>query len=257
LNGIPRLLSDFPRVWFRIVRGKLTPGAIFGNLTEWQDSSGNAVSWLDSGACAILKHKVNSQSATYTATTGDEAIPMDASGAARVVNLPAASTMSGKVLRVIKTDSSSNTVTVDGNGSETINGQLTWVLSRSYEYVEIISTGSAWIVLGRSFHPDGVYSTSTSGSAVSIDSSIYHFIAITASASFTINAPTNMINGQAMSLEIRNSSGGSITVTHPSSFDTAQVSIGALATGKVAYYGLRYTTVNGVNKWRVLAYKEY
>lgn len=91
---------------------------------------------------------VQSTSTDITAGVG-LTILVDASGANRTITLPAASGCSGRVYRIKKTDSSGNTVLIDGNSSETIDGQLQWPLSNQYEGVVIISDGSNWHIIGK------------------------------------------------------------------------------------------------------------
>lgn len=87
-----------------------------------------------------------SKTAGYTAT-GDETIIPCAPAASMTITLPAASTMTGKSLTIIKTDTDlTKTVTIDGNASETINGALTYVLYTQYESVTIKCDGSNWFI---------------------------------------------------------------------------------------------------------------
>lgn len=104
-------------------------------------------SGLPSWASAVASLSVSSKSADYTATTSDDVLLVDASGAARTITLYASSGNSGKVLHVKKTDSSANSVTVDGNASETIDGATTKVLALQYESVTIVCDGSNWHVV--------------------------------------------------------------------------------------------------------------
>lgn len=46
-----------------------------------------------------------------------------------------------------KIDSSTNFVTIDANASETIDGALTIVLKDQYNYVQIVSDGTNWVVI--------------------------------------------------------------------------------------------------------------
>lgn len=87
-----------------------------------------------------------SVSATYTATSLNEIILVDATSGAVTINLPTSSGLLGKKYKVIKTDSSTNTVTIDGSGSETINGSTTKVMYTQYEAYEILSDNSNWFV---------------------------------------------------------------------------------------------------------------
>jgi hypothetical protein len=71
----------------------------------------------------------------YTAVEADDMhqlIPINATAAARTVNLPSM-TIDGWWAIVFKTDSSSNAVTIDPNGAGTINGATTITLTVQYE----------------------------------------------------------------------------------------------------------------------------
>lgn len=76
---------------------------------------------------------------------------VDATAGNRLITLPsAASAFSagvGRIYNIKKIDSSANTVTVDGNGDETLDGEATLVLVEQYQSVTIQSNGSAWSVL--------------------------------------------------------------------------------------------------------------
>ncbi len=83
----------------------------------------------------------------YTAAITDYVITCDANGGAFTVTLPAASGVTGKIYHIKKTDSSGNAVTVDGNASETIDGDTTKVISTQYDSMEIICDGSNWHII--------------------------------------------------------------------------------------------------------------
>jgi hypothetical protein len=89
---------------------------------------------------------VTSKTADYTVTASDEIIKCDSSSVALTMTLPAASDVSGHELVFIKT-SSSNTVTIDPNSTETINGSATFVMRVSNEMLRIASDGSGWYIV--------------------------------------------------------------------------------------------------------------
>lgn len=89
---------------------------------------------------------VVSKTANYTATTSDFLINCDATSAAFTITLPAAASNTGKIYEIYKTDSSTNAVTIDANGSETISGFTTKVLGHQHHGVLIICDGSGWVV---------------------------------------------------------------------------------------------------------------
>jgi hypothetical protein len=93
------------------------------------------------------------KTANYTVVAADanKVIKCDASGAAFTVDLTAAATLGdGFVVTILKTSAdamgSANTVTIDANGTETINGALTNRLHAQYSFVRITCDGSNWFV---------------------------------------------------------------------------------------------------------------
>jgi hypothetical protein len=97
---------------------------------------------------AVAKITVTaSKTGAYTATSSDDLIPCSASGGAFTVTLPAAASNTGMVVTIKKTDSSSNAVTVDANGAETIDGATTVALSSQYEAITLACDGTGWHVI--------------------------------------------------------------------------------------------------------------
>jgi hypothetical protein len=82
---------------------------------------------------------------TVVGGNDDYVLTMDASGGNRTFTLTAAATLAdGFVVTLKKIDSSANTVTIDANSSETIDGALTAVLTSQYETTTLICDGSNW-----------------------------------------------------------------------------------------------------------------
>ena len=93
---------------------------------------------------------VLSKSAAYIVLVGDgEDIVLlaDASTAAFTVTLYTAVGNGGRKIKIVKTDSSVNAVTVDPNWSQTINGLTTVALSDQYESLILVSDGTNWVSL--------------------------------------------------------------------------------------------------------------
>lgn len=84
-----------------------------------------------------------SKSATYTATQDDKVILGDASGGNFTITLPTAVGILNKVF-FIKNTAATGTVTVDGNGSETIDGATTKALASQFEFIGIVSDNANW-----------------------------------------------------------------------------------------------------------------
>jgi hypothetical protein len=90
---------------------------------------------------------VVAKTGAYTMTSADGLVVADASGGAFTVTLPTAVGLAGRVYRVKKIDSSSNAVTIDGAGSETIDDATTATIATQYEAITVISDGTEWWVL--------------------------------------------------------------------------------------------------------------
>lgn len=81
---------------------------------------------------------------TVTDTDGIQLVLMTTSNTTRTVTLPLAGNNTGRVVGVKKVDSGTGFTTLDGNGSETIDGSLTKSLLSQYEYMYVQSDGSNW-----------------------------------------------------------------------------------------------------------------
>ena len=93
---------------------------------------------------------VLAKTGAYTVATADGTdllVKADATGGAFTVTLYTAVGGTGNRVTVKKTDSSANAVTVDGDGTETIDGSLTAVLTAQYQVITIESDGTNWHVL--------------------------------------------------------------------------------------------------------------
>jgi microcystin-dependent protein len=86
-----------------------------------------------------------SYAANATLTPADAGLVLvDASGGARTIILPAASAMNARPIpiRVVKTDSSVNTVTVERAGADLIEGMTALILTGQFATAALISNGS-------------------------------------------------------------------------------------------------------------------
>ena len=70
----------------------------------------------------------------------------DAADGDITVSLPKAKESSGRAYTVKKIDATANTVTVDGDDAETIDGAATKVLTSQWETLSIVCNGTAWFV---------------------------------------------------------------------------------------------------------------
>ena len=91
--------------------------------------------------------KRTSKTASYTVTDGDYWIDVAASSADVTLTLPAAATAGAGRYYIIKLNTATYECVIDGNGSETIDGEATIALTQTDETIGIICDGSNWNVL--------------------------------------------------------------------------------------------------------------
>jgi len=103
---------------------------------------------VNGGEASNLKTITNGDS-PYTALVTDHTILADASSGAITINLPTAVGLGGFHLRIKKIDATVNIITVDGNGSQTIDGALTYALFSQYGAVQLISDNANWQIITR------------------------------------------------------------------------------------------------------------
>lgn len=90
---------------------------------------------------------ITSTSTSITLDGTHYTVLVDASGAAKTITLPVASGVTGRIYNIKKTDSTANTVTVDANASELIDGGLTAVIAQQYTTLSIQCDGSNWYII--------------------------------------------------------------------------------------------------------------
>ena len=92
-----------------------------------------------------FKQAYVTKTGAYTATNDDYVI--DCTSGTFTVTLPASSGRTGRIL-IIK-NSGAGTITVDGNGAETIDGAATYSLAVQYATIQIISDGTNWKIISK------------------------------------------------------------------------------------------------------------
>lgn len=82
-----------------------------------------------------------------TLDADNDVVLCDAALGAITVTLPPAGDLSGQFYDIKKVDSSANAVTIDGDGSETIDGATTRVLASQYESLTVVSDSTEWWII--------------------------------------------------------------------------------------------------------------
>ena len=100
----------------------------------------------DSGVTEAKRQRTVDSSFSNGEVISSDINLVDANAGSILLNLPAPPVSAGRLLYIKKTDSSSNTVTIDQNSSETIDGGTQYLLYNQYEAVTLICDGTNWHV---------------------------------------------------------------------------------------------------------------
>ena len=96
----------------------------------------------------LLFGNIKYKNEDYTISAGDYMIN---AGAGHTLTLPAVASLEDGTVFVIKNGdgdaSASSQVTIDGNGSETLDGATVIYLESPYAAVTLMCSGSGWLVL--------------------------------------------------------------------------------------------------------------
>lgn len=119
-----------------------------------KDSGGSTI-WtadpVEGAGASDVSLETKTGAFTVDATDNNKTFLLDASSSGFTVSLPAVADVAANFsVTFIRTDSSGNTTTLDGSGSETINGATTYDQSAQYATVEIANTGSEWVITQQS-----------------------------------------------------------------------------------------------------------
>ncbi len=83
----------------------------------------------------------------YTATTTATVILVNALSAAITISMPLASSVTHKIYKIKKIDTSANEVTIDGYSSETIDGETTKTIAYQNSAMQLVSNGTGWYII--------------------------------------------------------------------------------------------------------------
>ena len=132
---------------------------IDGQLTYTLGTQWDSVTLICTGAAwrvlaniggTEINHNVQTVNTTpITLDANYEIVLVDATGGARVLNLPAVATNKGRMFQFKKIDATGNNVSITPNGAELVEGvNAPLILSVPNETVSLICDGTAWYVIG-------------------------------------------------------------------------------------------------------------
>ncbi len=99
------------------------------------------------GAFSANLTLIDDTDSPYDVLVTDYSIMCDCTNGAVTVNLPAAASFTNRIINIGKTDSSSNAVTIDPNGSELINNELDAVFNVQHTVLSPQSNATGWQIL--------------------------------------------------------------------------------------------------------------
>jgi len=88
-----------------------------------------------------------SKNANYILTATDYMVTVDSSGGPVTITLPTAVGIDGRHYLVKKISSDANAVTLEGDGVETIDGDLNQQMSVQWVAIEVVSDGANWLII--------------------------------------------------------------------------------------------------------------
>ena len=123
--------------------GTVSGGGGGGGSVDLLGSSTSAITAADDAAITAQK------TGAYTAVTDNVIIPVNTSSSAVTITLYAASGNAGRIVCVKDTGGSAytNNITIDANGSETIDGATTQTIASNYGSLLMFCNGSAWFII--------------------------------------------------------------------------------------------------------------
>lgn len=137
-----------------------------------------------------IAYNANARTVTtsaYTAQADDHTLLVNAASAAVTISLPPVSAKRYPYLVIKKVDSGTNAVTIDANGSETIDGGTTLTLYRQWEWVILHANESRWNVISRSVATVRVVTATATLTADQLYGTM--FVNTGASGSIVLNLP--------------------------------------------------------------------
>jgi hypothetical protein len=123
----------------------LTIGGVATTVLDTVAIASNAANNIPISVAITAANNAAVTITSFNALSTDDTIVVATPNAAVTVVLPPVATSKGCKLRIISsTDSSTNTVTVDGNGSELVNGAANIVPNVIYESCDLVCDGVKW-----------------------------------------------------------------------------------------------------------------
>lgn len=185
----------------------LTTTTLYDTITVVSDGS----EWWSVGYAAAVTGSnrvltTTAQTTTATIANTDD-VTLDSGTTNHTLTLPTAVGIDGTVL-VVKKTGAAGVITVEGDGTETIDGALNFTLTRQYESASVISDGTNWVRIDSTRHGIVQSKSDTYTALVSDD-----LILATGNSAFTITLPVAATaNGKTLTFKKTGTAAGPITI---------------------------------------------
>lgn len=192
----------------------------------------NGTAWNIVGGRFIDKAISNTDS-PYTALATDQIIRANATSGNITVNLPSAVGIAGTEYHIFRTDvdMSTNIITVDPNGSETIGGTPTCLIY-SGEFIKIESDGANWQVLDRPTPTRHGYYFLKGATANKRYAALHNYVVNSNFSASTTSPTSNTLYAAPM------------VVSKPTKFDVISFRVNTLSTAGSVRVGIYYDNGN-------------
>ena len=117
----------------------------------WETATGansSEISFTPIGSTSSHRALIDSTDSPYSVLSTDQYLIVDATGGDVTINLPAVSAVGSdaRSLSIKRIDGSLNTIVLEANGSETIDGDTTYTFPGQYAAIKIIDSGTEWLI---------------------------------------------------------------------------------------------------------------
>lgn len=118
-----------------------------GHVLTADSGQANGIKWAAAGGLVIDAYTAN-----HTVTAANSVLTGDASSGSFTFTLPTAVGIEGTVYRFKRTDQTlANSITIDGDGTETIDGAANKKLMTQFEEFTLVSDNANWVVLSHTY----------------------------------------------------------------------------------------------------------
>ncbi len=114
---------------------------------RFRDTANNIQAYIRNTGEAKFNCPVHTITSNTTLTINHHYVFANASSGNITITLPPASSSRGREYVIKKIDSSSNSVIIDPNGNELIEGALTYSLTLQNQSVKIVCDGTQWWIV--------------------------------------------------------------------------------------------------------------